>query len=421
MNIAIIGNGGREHAICQKLKDSKKIKNIFCIPGNAGTSEIAINLNIDFNNFKKLHKILVHNKIKLVIVGPEQPLVNGIVDFLNKKKIKVFGPNKFASQLEGSKSFVKKLCKKLNIPTASFKICRQKEDINNFIKENNLPVVIKADGLASGKGVFICKTKKQALGAANKIFLGEFKSSKKVVIEEFIDGEEASFFLIVDKKGYQVIGTAQDHKRAKEGDKGLNTGGMGAYSPAPIINEKMKEKILNRIIDPTLRELRLKKNPFTGFLYAGLMIKDNNPFLIEYNVRMGDPECQVILPRIKTDFFKIIISSIQNKINKIKINWFSEKCMTIVLCSKGYPKKIKKNIEINNLKRIQLTKNSKIFHAGTYLRNNKVFSNGGRVLNVVSKGKNFNKIRKSILLILDNINWKHGFFRKDIGWRVIKK
>ena len=418
MNIALIGSGGREHALCHKLNQSKKTSRIFCIPGNAGTAKIAINLDINFLDFKNLLKVINHNNIDLVIIGPEEPLVKGIVDFLKKNKIKVFGPNKYASQLEGSKAFMKSLCKKFGIPTANFKICKKESDVKKFLKYNKTPIVLKADGLAAGKGVTICKARKEILKISKEIFEGKFRSSKKLILEEFLEGEEVSYFLIVDKNNFLFLGSAQDHKRVGENDTGPNTGGMGAYSPAPIINKKLEKKIIDKIIKPTLLALKKKKQSFTGFLYAGLMIKNNEPYLIEYNVRMGDPECQVILPRIKTDFLEIINSAVQNKLNKIKINWLKKKCMTIVLCAHGYPKKYIKNRKIERLSKIKLGKNSFIFHAGTKYKGAEIVSNGGRVLNVVSTGKNFYGIRKNILKLLKKINWKHGFFRKDIGWRV---
>ena len=419
MNIALIGSGGREHVLCQKIYESKLSKNIICIPGNAGTGKIAKNIDLDFLNFKKLLKTIKSHKIDLVVVGPEEPLVRGIVDFLNKHKIKVFGPNKYAAKLEGSKAFMKSICKKFKIPTAQFKICKNKKDVVKFLKDNRLPLVVKADGLAAGKGVTICKTKKEILTISNEIFKGKFKTSKKLVLEEFLKGEEASYFLIVDKKNYKFFGSAQDHKRVGENEKGPNTGGMGAYSPAPIVNKNLEEKIIKKIVKPTLLALKNKKKPYTGFLYVGLMIINNEPYLIEYNVRMGDPECQVILPRLKTDLVKILNATINNRLNKIKINWKKLKCMTIVLCSKGYPGKIKKDRLIKNLDRLKILKNSFIFHAGTKLKNNKLVSNGGRVLNITSTGKIFKKIRKNIFKTIKMINWKHGFYRKDIGWRVI--
>ena len=421
MNIALIGSGGREHALCQKIHESKLSKKIICIPGNAGTAKIAENIDLDFLNFRRLLKIIKFNKIDLVIVGPEEPLVKGLVDFLTKHKIKVFGPNKYAAKLEGSKAFMKSICKKNKIPTAAFKICKNKKDVNNFIKNSNFPLVVKADGLAAGKGVTICKNKKQILSVSNEIFKGKFKSSKKLVLEEFLEGEEASYFLIVDKKSFKFFGSAQDHKRVGEKDIGPNTGGMGAYSPAPIINKNLEKKIIKKIVNPTLLALKKKKKPYTGFLYVGLMIKNNEPYLIEYNVRMGDPECQVIIPRLSTDLLKILNNASINKLNKINIEWKKLKCMTIVLCSKGYPGKYKKNKRIKNLDKLNYKKNSFIFHAGTKLVDNELFSNGGRVLNVTSTGSVFKNIRKNILKIIRKINWKNGFFRKDIGWRVIQK
>ena len=420
MNIALIGSGGREHAICQKLIESSLLTKVYCIPGNAGTSLIAKNLNFNFLNFKKLYTAIKFYKIELVVVGPEVPLVNGIVDFLQKNKINVFGPNKFAAQLEGSKAFMKNICKEYKIPTAGFKICTNKKHVSKFIKNHKLPIVVKADGLAAGKGVTICKTKKEIEKVSKGIFQGKFKSSKKLVLEEFLTGEEASYFMIVDKNSYSFFGSAQDHKRVGENETGPNTGGMGAYSPALIVTKELEKKIIKKIIKPTLKALKNKKNSYTGFLYAGLMIKDNEPYLIEYNVRMGDPECQVILPRLNTDLVQILKYAVNNQLNKIKINWKKEKCMTIVMCSKGYPGKHinEKSIELGKL---NLSKNSFIFHAGTKIKNNKIISNGGRVLNITERGNNFLKMRNNIIKNIKKINWRYGFFRKDIGWRVINK
>ena len=420
MNIALIGSGGREDALCRKLKDSKKTNNIFCIPGNAGTAKIATNLDIDFLNFKLLLKTLKYHKIQLVVVGPEEPLVKGIVNFLEKNKIRAFGPNKFAAQLEGSKAFMKLICKKYKIPTAKFKICKNKNDFKNSINEFDMPVVVKADGLAAGKGVVICKTKKRALEVSKQIFKGKFKSSKKVLLEEFLSGEEASYFLIVDKNSFINFGTAQDHKRVYEKEKGPNTGGMGAYSPAPIINKELEKKIIQKIVKPTLQALNDNKQFYRGFLYVGLMIKNKEPYLIEYNVRMGDPECQVILPRLKTNLLKIINYSLMNKLRKIKLSWEKNKCMTIVLCSKGYPGSYTKG-KIIKIKKIKDKKELFIIHAGTKRYDKNIYSTGGRVLNVVSKGNDFYQIRKRIINLIKKINWKDGFYRKDIGWRVIKK
>ena len=421
MNIGLIGSGGREHALCQKIHGSKLIKKIICFPGNAGTAKIAKNIKADILNFREIHQLVQFHKIDLVIVGPEEPLVRGLVDYLRKKKIKVFGPDKFASRLEGSKAFMKKVCKSNNIPTADYKICKNKKDVLNFLKKSKLPLVVKADGLAAGKGVTICSSKKKVLKISEEIFKGKFKSSKKIVLEEFLEGEEASYFVIADKKTFKFFGTAQDHKRVKENDKGPNTGGMGAYSPAKIIDKKLEKKIINKIIKPTFFALKKKKIYYTGFLYVGLMIQDNEPYLIEFNVRMGDPECQVILPRLKTDLIKIINNVVNNKLKQTSINWHKKKSMTVVLCSKGYPGKYKKNKTIKNLDRIKLSKNDFIYHAGTKLENDQLKSNGGRVLNITSVGTDFLNIRKKIIKIIKNINWKGGFFRRDIGWKIINK
>ena len=420
MNIALIGNGGREHALCQKLYDSSITNKIYCIPGNAGTASIAKNLDVDFLNFKKLLSVINFYNINLVVVGPELPLVKGIVDFLTKNKIKVFGPDKYAAQLEGSKAFMKSLCKQYKIPTAGFKICKNKKDIKFFIDQHKLPIVVKADGLASGKGVVICQSKKEVKKFSNEIFLGKFKSSKKLVLEEFLDGEEVSYFLIVDKKKFSFMGSAQDHKRVGENETGPNTGGMGAYSPAPIINKSLEKKIIKKIVKPTLQALKLKNHPYKGFLYVGLMIKNNEPYLIEYNVRMGDPECQVIMPRLQNDLVQLLNASVNDTLDKIKIKWSRDKCMTTVICSRGYPNKhiVGKKI---NLKHINLKKKSFIFHAGTKIKDGLLYSNGGRVLNIVTLGNSYLRIRNQIFKIIKTINWKYGFFRRDIGWRIIKK
>ena len=420
MNLAVLGSGGREHAICYKLKQSSKIKKLFCIPGNAGTQKIAKNIKADISNFDKLYQVIKKNKIELVIVGPEQPLVDGIVDYLNKKKVRVFGPDKYASQLEGSKAFMKNLCRKHNIPTANFGIFYNFDDASKFIKKNGAPIVVKADGLAAGKGVSICTSVEEALKNTKEILDGKFKSSRRVVLEEFIEGEEISYFSIVDKNSYHFFGSAQDHKRVGENDTGPNTGGMGAYSPSALLTKELENKIKQKIIQPTLKAMKDLGHPYRGFLYAGLMINKDEPYLIEYNIRMGDPECQVIMMRLKTDLLEIIDSIINNKLNNIKIKWSKKNSITIVLCAKGYPLNYLKNSEIKNLSKIKLDDSNQIFHAGTYSKNNKIYSNGGRVLNITSCSESLVKARNNSLSNINKINWKDGFFRKDIGWKAIK-
>ena len=421
MNLAVIGSGGREHAICYKLKQSKRINKLICIPGNAGTQKIAENIKEDISNFNILYKIIKERKIDIVIVGPEQPLVDGIVDYLDKKKIRVFGPDKFASQLEGSKSFMKDLCKKHNIPTAKFGVFSNLNEALDFINSNGVPIVVKADGLAAGKGVTICKSIDEAIKSTKEILEGKFKSSKKVVLEEFLEGEELSYFAIVDKNSYHFFGSAQDHKRVGEGDVGPNTGGMGAYSPAKLLTSQLEEKIKKKIIEPTLMAMNKLGHPYKGFLYAGLMINKGEPYLIEYNIRMGDPECQVLMMRLETDLLEVIDCLTQDKLNNLKIKWNKNSCITIVLCAKGYPNNYIKNSEIKNLSSIISDKNNQIFHAGTYKKNNKIFSNGGRVLNITSVAESLSKARDQSLMNLKKINWTDGFFRKDIGWKAIKK
>ena len=420
MNLAVIGSGGREHAICYKLKQSPKIKNLICIPGNAGTQKIAINIDEDISNFEAVYKIIKKHNIDLVIVGPEKPLVDGIVDFLNKKKIRVFGPDKFASQLEGSKAFMKNLCKKNNIPTANFGIFDNFNDASTFIEINESPIVVKADGLAAGKGVTICNSKTEALSSTKEILNGKFKSSSKVILEEFMKGDELSYFIIVDKNSYQFFGSAQDHKRVGENDTGPNTGGMGAYSPAKLFNRDLEKKINHKIIEPTIDAMKKLGHPFQGFLYAGLMIRNNEPYLIEYNIRMGDPECQVLMMDLKTDLVKILDYATQNKMANLKIEWSKKKIITFVLCANGYPLDYVKNKEIKNLNNFKLGKDLQVFHAGTYKKDNKIYSSGGRVLNITSSAKSIDEARKKSLSFLKKLNWKDGFYRKDIGWKAIK-
>ncbi len=421
MKIGIIGSGGREHAICVFLKSSSKVDKIYCFPGNAGTSFIAENINIDLNNFEKIKEKIKDLEIDIVVVGPERPLVEGIVNFLEKNGIKVFGPNKISSQLEGSKIFTKKLCEKYKIPTANFGIFENEEKSLKFLRRSKFPIVVKADGLASGKGVYICDTFEQSQIAVKEIFNGKFGVTKEILIEEFLKGEEMSFFIISDGRTYKKFGTAQDHKRVLEGDKGKNTGGMGAYSPSRLENKQLDEKIIDRIINPTLKGLKDLNTNFKGFLYAGLMIVNNNPYLIEYNVRMGDPECQTILPRVKTDFVDIINACMNQNLSSVNIEWTDKKSICIVLCSKGYPDKFENNIVIKAIDEIKLKKDNYIFHAGTKIDNSIIYSDGGRVLNFVNCSSNLKEGRDQAINLIKTLNWKNGFFRKDIGHKIIEE
>ena len=422
MNIGIIGNGGREHSICFKVKQSPLVKRIFCIPGNGGTSEISENIDINIDNFDKLYEVVLEKKIKLLIVGPEQPLVNGITDYFEKRNIMIFGPSKGASQLEGSKVFMKNFCQKYDIPTAKYleikSIEQAKKNLDNF----NLPIVVKSDGLAAGKGVTICNDRITALKAIEEILNGKFKSSSKVILEEFLEGEEASYFVITDGKFGLQIGTAQDHKRIGENDTGPNTGGMGAYSPSFLISEDIEKKILEKIIEPTLVGMKDIGFPYRGILYAGLMIKNNEPKLIEYNIRFGDPECQILMMRLKSDLVEVIISSLNGTLKDKKIHWKNEHGITIVAASKGYPDKYEKFKEIKNINNFTNNDYRQIFHAGTIKKDGgKVYSAGGRVLNSTVISESLKKARAEALGILDNLDWENKYYRRDIGYKVIDK
>ena len=419
MIIGIIGSGGREHALCQSIKRSQKVKKIYCFPGNAGTSEIAENIEIDLSDFNKIKEFSLDNKIDLIVVGPEKPLVDGIVDFFKGSGINIFGPDKISSQLEGSKIFTKKICEKYKIPTAKFGIFKNSEEALFFLDKAQLPLVVKADGLASGKGVYICDQKNDACIAIKEIFKGKFGEAKNVLIEEFLDGEEMSYFIVSDGKTIKTFETAQDHKRVLEGDLGKNTGGMGAYSPSRLINEILDEKIIKKIIEPTLRGLKEIGTNYKGFLYAGLMIVKGEPYLIEYNVRMGDPECQTILPKLNSDLLEIFMACCDERLDECEIKWHNQKSLCVVLCSKGYPDEFRKNVVIKNLDKLKLNDNEYCYHAGTTKIKGEIYSSGGRVLNLVCLSKSFVEARDRIIELIDLINWKDGFYRKDIGYKVI--
>ena len=419
MKVGIIGSGGREHALCQSIKKSPKVEKIYCFPGNAGTSEIAENVDLDISNFNEIKEFSISNKISLIIVGPEKPLVDGIVDFFKESGINIFGPDKISSQLEGSKIFTKKICDEYKIPTAKFGIFESSSKAATFLDKTQFPLVVKADGLASGKGVYICEDINSANVAIEEIFNGKFGVAKNVLLEEFLIGEEMSYFIISDGKEIKSFETAQDHKRVLEGDKGANTGGMGAYSPSRLINQTLEEKILNNIIKPTIKALKKMGSNYKGFLYAGLMIINDEPYLIEYNVRMGDPECQTIMPKLKTDLLEIIEACCNEKLKELKIEWYNKKSLCIVLCSKGYPEKYSNDVLIENTEKLNLDENDFMYHAGTKKIDNKVYSNGGRVINFVSLSSNFKDSRNKIFSHINKLNWNGGFFRKDIGYKVI--
>ena len=422
MNILLLGSGGREHALAKSLYESSKNKKIFCAPGNPGIENFAELIDLDINNQGVILDFCLLKKIELVIIGPETPLVNGLVDFLKEKNILVFGPKKEAAKLEGSKKFTKQICEKYNIPTAAFKSFNNKSDALSFVVNQEFPIVIKADGLAAGKGVIIAENLKECKDAIDKIFSGVFKEAgKEIVIEEFLVGEEVSYFIIADENDFIELTSAQDHKRIGEKDTGPNTGGMGAYSPAPIMDKKLREKTIKEIIKPTLKAMKDLGCPFTGILYAGLMITDKGPKLIEYNVRFGDPECQVILPRLKSDLLSLIINSCKNSLKNEVIKWDDNFALTIVMASSGYPDNYTIDHKIKGINKIEDKEDIHLYHAGTKKDGNHILTNGGRVLNITSLGSTVKKANYNALNAANMIKWKGSYFRNDIGWRAIKR
>ncbi len=418
--ILIIGSGGREHAICKKFQESKQEKKIYCLPGNAGISEVAKIIDIKQDDFPKIINFCQKEKIDFVFVGPEQPLVDGLVDELEKNNIRVFGPNKAASRLEGSKVFMKDIVSKNNVPTAKYKSFKDAKNAFEFAQTLGFPCVIKTDGLAAGKGVLIAQTKEECEISLNEIFAGKFGAAgNQVIIEEFLDGFEASYFVLCDGKNFVSLGFAHDHKRAFDNDAGLNTGGMGTYSPSPFIDAEIQKEIDEKIIAPSLKGLENEGCAFKGVLFAGLMIGSKGIRLLEYNIRFGDPETQVILPRIKNDFIDLIESAITGNLDKVRIEFDQEnKFICVVLAANGYPESYQKGSEINNLEKVNEVNGAYVLHAGTVKKDNKILANGGRVLNVVANAKTFSKAREKAYNCIDLIAWKDGFCRRDIAKKV---
>ena len=422
MNILLIGSGGREHAIAKKLYESPDTKKIFCTPGNPGTEKYAVSVVLNTSNHNEILGYCKNNEINLVVIGPEIPLVEGLVDFLNKYNILVFGPKKLAAKLEGSKKFTKEICEKYNIPTAKYKSFNEENLAIDYLKTQNFPIVIKADGLAAGKGVIIAENLNEGIDAIKKNFSGIFdEAGNKIIIEEFLIGEEVSFFILADENNFIELTSAQDHKRIGLNDTGPNTGGMGAYSPAPIMTEELKKKTIERIIKPTLEAMKKLGCPFTGILYAGLMITNEGPKLIEYNVRFGDPECQVILPRLKTDLLSLIVNCCRNKLSESIVEWNKNYALTIVMASEGYPGSYKKDQLITGIDSAEKNPNTTIFHAGTKKSGNSIMTNGGRVLSVTCFGKTVKEANLNAINAIKLIKWDNSYYRSDIGWRAIER
>ena len=417
MKVLVLGSGAREHAMCWSLANSPLISKLICAPGNPGIAEEAQCINININNNDEIISLALKEKVDLVIPGPEIPLVNGIIDELNKVNIKAFGPSKEASKLEGSKKFTKNICKLANIPTAESEAFTNRDEAIKYIKNNKLPIVIKADGLAAGKGVVIAQNEEEAITAIDNSFNGFFgEAGKTILIEEYLEGVEASFFALCDGLTAIPLANAQDHKRVGDGDTGPNTGGMGAFSPTPNLTESINNNIIDDIIIPTLIEMDKRGSPFQGILYAGLMLTKDGPKLIEYNVRFGDPECQVILTRIKSNLFEAILAAVDHTLEKFHLRFYDEVALTIVMASNGYPGKYKTHSIIKGIADANNIKGIKVFHAGTTLDSEKnIVSNGGRVLSVTANAKNIEEARVLAYKAIDYIKWDDGFYRKDIG------
>ncbi len=420
MNVLLIGSGGREHALAWKIAQSPLLAKLFIAPGNAGMAECGEMVKLDVDDHAAVINFCRLMDITLVVVGPEAPLVAGIADALRAADIKVFGPSAAAAQLEGSKGFTKDLCAKYNIPTGAYVRFNNGPKAKAYIRQKGVPIVIKADGLAAGKGVTVAMELGEALEAIDDCFEGAFGDANAgVVVEEFLEGEEASFFCISDGKNLLPLGSAQDHKQVGDGDTGPNTGGMGAYSPAPVMTDEMVERTMKEIIEPTVAGMAADDHPFTGIFFAGLMITKKGPELIEYNVRFGDPECQVLMMRLQSDLLEILLAAAEGRLDEVRAEWRDETALTVVMASKGYPGAYEKNTVIASLPAAQ--DGTKIFHAGTAMKDGQLVATGGRVLNVTATGKSVSEAQARAYAQVDAVEWENGFCRRDIGWRAVAR
>ncbi len=419
MNVLLIGSGGREHALAWAMSASPMVDKLYCAPGNPGIDQVARVTDLKVADHAGIARFCKDKAIGLVVVGPEAPLVAGLADDLREAGIKVFGPSKFAAQLEGSKGFTKDICAKYGIPTAAYGRFKEKTSALAYLEAHGAPIVVKADGLAAGKGVTVAANIGEARAAIEEIFSGKFGSAE-CVIEEFLKGEEASFFVLCDGSHVLPLATAQDHKRVGEADTGPNTGGMGAYSPAPCMTEVLCAEALDRIVRPTIRALKEMGHPYVGVLYAGLILTRDGPKLIEYNVRFGDPECQVLMLRLKDDLVTLMLACVDGTLDKMSVRWFDEVALTVVMAAKGYPGEVTKGTQIRGLEAAAAEEGVEIFHAGTALMNGRLVASGGRVLSVTALGKTVQEAQARAYLAVDKIDWPEGFCRRDIGWRAMK-
>jgi phosphoribosylamine---glycine ligase len=422
MNILLLGSGGREHALAWKMAASPLVDTLFCAPGNAGIAREAECVDLDIANHAAVIGFCRDNRIGFVVVGPEAPLCAGIVDDLEAAGIKAFGPSRTAARLEGSKGFTKDLCRSAGIPTAAYERFRTTVPAKAYVRERGVPIVVKADGLAAGKGVVVAESVAEADAAIEMILSGGLGAAGvELVIEEFLKGEEASFFALCDGETALPLASAQDHKRAFDGDQGPNTGGMGAYSPAPIVDPVVSARVVSDIIEPTLRAMKALGAPYKGVLYAGLMITADGPKLIEYNVRFGDPECQVLMPRLMSDLVPALLASRDGVLKSVDLRWYPDAALTVVMAAKGYPGSYAKGSTIDGLDDAAAVEGVEIFHAGTEQRDGHVLANGGRVLDVTALGKTVSEARTRAYDALSRIRWPDGFYRHDIGWRAIER
>ncbi len=420
MNILVLGSGGREHALAWAVKQNPKCDRLVCAPGNAGMAVIADCIPVDVMDNAAVVALCKEQEIDFAIIGAENPLANGVADALRAEGILTFGPSKAAAELESSKAFTKKICDACNAPTATYARFTDLDAAKAYVTKVGAPIVIKADGLAAGKGVIVAMKLQEAIDGLDDIFDGAFgDAGAEVVIEEFMDGEEASFFILSDGKNILPIGTAQDHKRAYDGDKGPNTGGMGAYSPAPVMTNAVTQKALTEIIQPTIDEMARRGAPFQGVLFAGFMIKDGQPRLVEYNVRFGDPECQTLMMRLGAQALDALLACAEERLGDMQIHWADDHAVSIVLATKGYPGSYDKGSQINGLDALPTDSKNMVFHAGTKIDGDKLLAIGGRVLNVTARGNSFEEARDRAYAMVDKINWPEGFYRKDIGWRAL--
>ncbi len=423
MKVLVVGSGGREHSLCWAIAKSPKCDELFCAPGNAGIDGIAISVDIAADDVTALVDFASDHAIDFVVVGPEAPLVAGLVDKLEAAGIKAFGPNAKAAILEGSKGFMKDLSAKYNIPSAEYGRFDVPDSAKEFILRHHAPIVVKADGLAAGKGVIICRNENEAYAAVDHIMTERAfgGAGEEVIIEEFMEGEEASFFALVDGENAVPLRSAQDHKAAYDGDEGPNTGGMGAYTPAPVVDDAMAERIMDEIIYPTLKAMTAEGRPYKGVLYAGLMITQEGPKLIEYNVRFGDPECQPLMVALKSDILDALIASADGTLDKIKLEWHDEATLVVVMAANGYPGRYDKGTEIKGVEEANAMKGVFVFHAGTKNDNGSLRAAGGRVLGITAKAKTVAQAQKLAYKAVEKIDWPGGFNRTDIGWRAIKR